>query len=131
MKRLAFLAVVVALSLFPVRSRAQQVGPTGIQLQEECQAAIALEAKKEQTKGEYGKAAHCIGYVNGVSITLREWQRIDKQSARVCLPDKATTGEYLKVVLHYLDQHPNKLHMVYGVLILEALKDAYPCSAAH
>ncbi len=45
----------------------------------------------------------------------------------VCVPDEVTVGQITKVVVKYLKDHPEKLHLGAGLLTMTALKDAFPC----
>ena len=125
MKHFALAATVLALGMFSTRSHAQD---TGVDLQEECQVALS-----PNTAGDYQKAAHCFGYVSGAAFAITMWEGTNKEKhlgledVPACLPKNGTNHEYVRVVLHYLDEHPNKLHESYGILVFLALRDAYPC----
>jgi hypothetical protein len=45
----------------------------------------------------------------------------------LCLPEKSTRAELIKVYLRYVDQHPNEGHKDFGVVVLNALWQAFPC----
>ena len=127
MKPFVFIVVVLGLCLSAGRSHAQ----TGIYLQHECQAAvIASPNATDMVEG-----SHCLGYISGVAFSITIWEAANKdkhfglETVPACLPDNGTTEEYVKVVLRYLDQNPNKLHEGYGLLVFFALRDAYPCPA--
>ena len=128
MKQFALLLVTFGIVLSPTHSQGQF---TGIDLQHECQSAV--EAMK--TKQVTFQAAHCIGFVTGVAYTMSMWEQTNKdthqslQSVPACIPEAASPEEYVKVVLHYMDEHPNQLHNSEGLLVFFALHDAYPCKA--
>ena len=44
-----------------------------------------------------------------------------------CIPEEATNFELARVVVKYLNDHPNQLHKSYRLLVMLALEDAYPC----
>lgn len=129
MKSLAFVAVVLALGLLPTRSHAQN---TGIDLQQECRAVSI----SQPTPFESMQSAHCLGYIAGAAYMLSlvggpdDNKQPGYKPIPVCLPDKGSTQEYIEVILHYLDEHPNMLHESYGYLVWSALFDAYPCKVA-
>jgi hypothetical protein len=128
MKRLAFFVVVLGLSLFSARSHAQT---TGIDLQHDCQLMLATN----RTADDSIHAAHCLGFINGVGYSIKMWEgyvkqkQLDRKDVPACLPENGTGEEFVKVVLHYLDEHPNRLHESYGLVVVFALHDAYPCTA--
>lgn len=127
MKLFALIAVVLALGLSAGRSHAQ----TGIELQHECQAVTAAAPNANDAM----EGAHCLGYISGVAFSISMWEGVNKakslgtDTVPACLPGNGTSEEYVKVVLRYLDQNPNKLHEGYGLLVFFALRNAYPCPA--
>src|SRR5262249_19257652 len=44
-----------------------------------------------------------------------------------CVPDGVILGQAIRVVVAYIDQRPARLHEKFGLLALEALKQAWPC----
>jgi hypothetical protein len=128
MKLIAIFAVVLGLALSSTPSHAQK---TGIELQHECQAVLVTN----RTVDEAVNAAHCLGYISGVAYSMTMWEmgnkdkRVALEYVPACLPDSGTNEEYVKVVLHYLDGHPNQLHESYGLVVFFAFHDAYPCHA--
>ena len=63
----------------------------------------------------------CIGYVVGVISVV-------KYMNYFCLPVKSTHSQATLVVKKYLAEHPEKLHLDADGLVLEALKEAFPCA---
>jgi hypothetical protein len=45
-----------------------------------------------------------------------------------CVPDRAPIAQIARVLVKWLREHPDRLHDARSVLILDALKDAFPCS---
>jgi hypothetical protein len=62
----------------------------------------------------------CVGHVNGVADSMI-YENI------FCIPSRTTHERFTRIVKDYLAEHPDKLHIHAGILILEALKEAYPC----
>jgi hypothetical protein len=60
---------------------------------------------------------YCIGLVNGVT----------NASPQVCPDEAVTTGQTVRVVLKYLEDHPEELHLNNAVLAEKALAKAFPC----
>lgn len=63
------------------------------------------------------QAGFCSGYVNGV------WNTSDK----FCDPKGITLGQVVRVVLKYLNDHPERLHEHEAELVVDALRAAWPC----
>jgi len=63
--------------------------------------------------------------------TLLIWDAADSKRAFTgihgCIPAEVSFNEAAKVVIKYLNDHPEKLHMADTVLIRTALVEAYPC----
>jgi hypothetical protein len=60
---------------------------------------------------------YCSGLVAGVSSA----------SPRVCPDDGVTGGQQIRVVLKYLQDHPEELHLDDALLVDRALAKAFPC----
>jgi len=50
-----------------------------------------------------------------------------KMRTTYCVPSEVNKGQIIKVVRKYIDEHPEKLHELYGKLIVEALNESFPC----
>ncbi len=88
----------------------------GNDLRDECGAAIA---------GQFGyQAGHCLGLIEGY-LQVSPIPNLPTH----CVPAGVTYEQTAKVVVKYLDQHPEKLHLAAVLLISQATHDAFPCSA--
>jgi hypothetical protein len=45
-----------------------------------------------------------------------------------CLPQGVTTGQALKVLVKYMDDHPEQLHEKTAWVAAKALHEAWPCA---
>lgn len=52
----------------------------------------------------------------------------DHPALYVCAPDEVRTTQYVRIVVNYLQDHPERLHEKGANLALSALIDAYPCT---
>jgi hypothetical protein len=135
MKRFVLLSFVIAFVLFihPVNAQpASTQEPNGAQLLAECQVAAKGIPKAPEDAVEFGKGMHCFGYLSGVADTYVFWKQInDSQKANMfvpaCIPEEATNFELAKVVVKYLNDHPNQIHKSYRLLVGLAFENAYPC----
>jgi hypothetical protein len=135
MKRIALLAVVIGFGMSTHPAIAQQTPtqePTGAQLLDECQVVAKGGPNAPEDAAELAKGMHCFGYLSGVADTYVFWKYTNNtQKAKVyipaCIPEEATTFELARVVVKYLNDHPNQLHNSYRLLVMLALEDAYPC----
>jgi len=53
-----------------------------------------------------------------------------------CLPWRApwrhviTEAQGVRIIVHYLQAHPERLYLPEHILVIEALRDAFPCPPA-
>lgn len=135
MKRIGLLTVVIgfALSTHPVNAQQSPTQePTGAQLLDECQVAAKGGPNAPEDAAELAKGMRCLGYLSGVRDTYLFWKNTNNtQKAKAyvpaCIPEEATNFELARVVVKYLNDHPNQLHKSYRLLVMLALEDAYPC----
>ncbi len=128
MKRFAIIAFLLALGLLPHHLAAQSKDRTGVDLLEECQLAVSGDAS---TADKSMKATFCVGYLLGVLDTYTVWSIADSKtnvasSAVPCVPNGVTVLEVSKVVVKYLNAHPDTIHESYKLLVWKALLGAYP-----
>ena len=71
----------------------------------------------EQTKFDSYRVGICNGLVEGVGDV----------SPRVCRDSSVTYGQQLRVVVKYLQDHPEELHLRNTALVEKALAKAFPC----
>ena len=132
MKRLAFLPLAIGFAVgLAFSTRAAAAPQTGVDLLEECQ--LATMDNSTQTGLQMTKAMHCMGYLSGVMDSYLVWEVYNDEAKGhilppACFPDHVTLIELARVVVKFLNDHPNKLHEEYGFLVISALRDAYPCT---
>ncbi len=93
---------------------------SGNDFRDDCGAAL---------HGQSGaRAGICLGFIEG----YRQLAPMLPPSANLkllCLPAEVSNGQIVKVVVKYLDQHPEKLHLPAAQLIYNATNEAFPCPA--
>lgn len=70
------------------------------------------------SKYEIWRDGLCQGTVEGVAVA----------SPIICLPEGVTVHQEIRVVVKYLQGHPEKLHLRSTSLVESALSEAFPCS---
>jgi hypothetical protein len=60
---------------------------------------------------------HALGYVG----------RILPPQFQACVPPNSTSRQLARVVVKYMDAHPQRMHEDFKLLTLEAFHDAWPC----
>jgi len=83
--------------------------------------------------GEMVNGAHCVGYVQGVIDDHFSCQINESSAAALdptkhfCLPDGVTPDQTVRVIVKWLEDHPARLHEKAIGLVLNALRDNFPC----
>lgn len=79
-------------------------------------------------------AGECMGLVRGIMDTMTLWQSVDhggpvdNTAMHGCIPDSIKTIQGARIVVKYLNDHPERLHVPDTRLVLMAMVDAFPCS---
>lgn len=79
-------------------------------------------------------AGSCMGLVRGIMDTMTLWQSVDhggtvdNTAMHGCIPDSIKTIQGAQIVVKYLNDHPERLHVPDTRLVLMAMVDAFPCS---
>jgi hypothetical protein len=71
-----------------------------------------------QNASELFNEGYCLGFVDGIAQT----------SPSVCLPSGVQTRQAVRIVVKFLQDHPEKLNQYGAILSNTALSQAFPCS---
>lgn len=70
----------------------------------------------------------CIGYLAGFTDAISVPATEQPDTRPVCLPDGGIQGSRaIRIVVGYLETHPELLHLAWRDLVLGALRQEYPC----
>jgi len=84
-------------------------------------SGVGCRAANERSAIDRVDAGFCSGIVEGTMWSL--------QIAKlVCLPNGVTLGQGLKVLVKYMDDHPEELYEKTAELAARAFVKAWPCS---
>ena len=109
MVRIAVIVVAISLGLFYSATGAS-AGGTANEMMPGCREFL--------TDGSnFYLQGFCAGILAGLSYT----------DSHGCVPNAVTTGQVVRVVVKYIDSHPERMHEDFGALALEALRSAFPC----
>ena len=67
------------------------------------------------------------GVCGGVISTLVWSSEMFRDPAKFCAPSTVTNGQSSLVVVRYMENHPELLHLPFVKLALDAMKEAWPC----
>lgn len=110
----------------------QPRGRTGNDLLRQCNEMMKILDNSNPPPGvDAGEAMYCVGYVGGAAdfATVGEvWNRVhDYKDAPFCVPVEAERGQLVRVVVRYMNDHPEELHKDKVVLVMGAFSAAFPC----
>ena len=69
------------------------------------------------------KEGECLGFILGVDAGAR----LAATPKPWCIPEAASNGQIVRVVVNYIDRHPEEMHRHFAVLAFDALLQAWPC----
>jgi len=133
MKTLCSIAV-VGLMLLLMAVPCAEAAMDGNDLLEYCRDAI-----RDSDAGGTGgvlvsyHSGYCIGFVSGVLDMHAAWLSPSGSSLRpwFCPPgQRILLIQAMRIVLNYLETHPKRLHIEQSQLVLEAIRDVFPCTPA-
>lgn len=91
------------------------------------------------------RTAYCLGYLSGVNEGLRlgvilpllaeGGSTADELNAHAnaylltCIPDNVTNQQNMDIVTRYLQDNPSTRHQPAHVLVIMAMREAFPCPA--
>jgi hypothetical protein len=89
----------------------------------------ACGTEKIRTDAEKFNYGYCAGVVDAVSrmMQLHSSPKNWKAPLAVCYPKGVTQDQLERVVVKYLQDHPEALHMMNVALVEAALNHAFPC----
>jgi hypothetical protein len=73
------------------------------------------------------KIGQCRGIINGVVSAFNDTVHFFPPDLKFCTPHKVTSGQYIQIVLKFLNENPAQLHRSETHLILDALRKTFPC----
>lgn len=120
MKRVTAVAAALALAVATATAAQSEMRQDGNELLRYCRA-------ETDDGGNRWLAGWCSGFVWGVSLAADSWraQAMEDQSCR--MPDGVTGAQLVRIVVSYLEQHPEELHEDQLLLVTRAMTDAFPC----
>jgi hypothetical protein len=71
---------------------------------------------------DLGDSGHCLGYVAGALdafVSFQTWR--PSKVNQLCIPDAVAMAQSVKIVMKYVDAHPEELHLPAPDIIWAAL----------
>lgn len=125
-----FLTLAIVLLL----AEAALASPTGNDVLNKCQTAVRWFDNNGAPVSELMDVGWCQGWVRAaldLTRSYNDWTDSAKQKPTVlqfCLPESGIPViQAIRVVVKYLQEHPDQLHEDAMVLTIAALKGSFPC----
>ena len=101
---------------------------TGNEIQEGCQIGwnYTVNSARLISSVDAGKAGFCLGFTQAI-LSLGGGGGGLAEPNRFCLSEEATMGQAIRVLVKYLNEHPQLTHEDAMTLALRAFKAAWPC----
>jgi hypothetical protein len=126
MKKLVF--VLMAAFLFIASPGRADID--GYMLLDNCKETIRfLEENKNAPSLDFSSVNFCLGFISGVNELHKTFVSSVAcfDPPLFCSPEPANLEQLVKIVVSFLQEHPNDLHFQGSVLTISALKEAFPC----
>lgn len=100
---------------------------TGETLINHCNATLKLQDINDPTPEDHSRSVGCLSYLEGVKQLLYK-QESFTQEKNICFPETGiSNGQAARIVVNFLNEHPEKLQEYKLDLVLEAFAHAFPC----
>ncbi len=70
---------------------------------------------------------YCHGFIWGTLHGVNEATIRAQEKKYVCIPQGVTISQLTRLTKKYLEENPQKLHLLASTLIVNAVTTAYPC----
>jgi hypothetical protein len=88
-----------------------------------CRIAIRTWSEQNPNSIDLMLAQICNGYLQGAIDTFE----FERASGSLCIPNEVKSEQAIRVFMKYSDDHPEELHKAAPVVVLEAMRQAFPC----
>jgi hypothetical protein len=99
----------------------------GNELLEQCR--IATDQNTIENVDNALIMGYCLGKIQGIRQTLDifSYNYNLPPEQKVCIPTNVTNGQAARIVVKFLEDNPDQLHLSQTVLAIQAFKTAFPC----
>jgi hypothetical protein len=104
----------------------------GSSLFTKCSLAQRVFDGETLSSADAAEGAFCVGYLWGSHDTdfmvqmLEEREKITLMK-HACPPSNSSTAQAVRIVVKYLRDNPERLHMPASVLVTDAIRSSFPC----
>lgn len=104
----------------------------GSSLLKKCSLAVRVFDGEKLSSLDALEGTFCVGYVSGVHdadfmVQMLEDHEKVALMKHACPPSNASTDQAVRIVVKYLRDNPERLHMPASVIVTDAVRSAFPC----
>jgi len=98
---------------------------------------LQCRAEEKDPVKDFGRGI-CIGFIDGftaghyVGETYHAFhhrdEKIDDIYGHLCVPDTVNRGQLARTFVQFLEKNPEKLKLPAGLVLDDALREAFPCA---
>ena len=99
---------------------------------------LHCRAEEKDPVKDFGRGI-CIGFIDGfaaghyIGETYHAFhhrdEKIDDIYGHLCIPDTVNRGQLARTFVQFLEKNPDKLKLPAGLVLEDALREAFPCAA--
>lgn len=123
---------IICILFFFFLNNAEASGWTGNHLLTNCSAFVSV-LNGDKGRDNVDRTGLCIGYLNGIRDgvilmnTLASNQHRKNDYYAICFPNNVSMGQSARILVKFLQERPEDLHIDAGALYYAALLNAFPC----
>jgi len=100
---------------------------SGATLVNHCNATLKLQDIDNPTHEDHVRSVACLSYLEGVKQLLYK-QESFTQDRNICFPeDGISNGQAARIVVNFLNEHPEKIQEQKLEFVLKSFSHAFPC----
>ena len=81
----------------------------------------------EDTLDQVSPKEQCYGFITGARLLGKLYEDKPSQARLFCIPYGVQNEQLARIYVKYLEQHPEQLHLNASSLLIECLKNSFPC----
>ena len=124
-----FIATIMLLFLVTIAIPCYSADDDGNALLDNCKTVLNMGGRTHTVKGKDAphKIGYCRGLLRGLILSMQYYRVSSRKDALYCTPDDITSEQAVRVVVKYLEEHPEELHETDAILATKAFMQAFPC----
>lgn len=92
-----------------------------------CSLAVEFQDKKDLKPDGVTDTVLCLDFVSGFLDGYETASTVENGKPMLCFPEGATTGQMIRVIVKWMQDHPEKLNEPASHLVFQALYNSFGC----